>query len=150
MKYQIINTQGWSWEQLAPYGPDLTAAMKQLEDRFPHDITVKHLALECMTGKRILWLILDENDGFVSFCCTVDTTNEATGAKVTTLTSHAGAEGLECADAMCAVIEKWAFDRGSEYTAAEGRRGWGRRLQKNGYREYAVIWRKPRPIEEAA
>ena len=149
MKYQVINTQGWSWEKLAPYGPKITAAMKQLEEKFPDDLTMMSLALECFSGKRVLWLILDEEGEFVSFCCTIDTVNEATGKKVTTLTSHAGAEGLDCCDTMCAVIEKWAFDRGADFCAAEGRRGWGRSLQQNGYREYCVVWRKPRHVEEA-
>lgn len=148
MKYQIINTSGWSFDQLAPYGAAITAAMRQLAEKFPDDVTVAQLAHECMIGARQLWLILDEEGEFLSFCCTSTHTIPGTDVKVVTLTSHAGAEGLDCCPEMCRVIEAWAAEQGADYTAAEGRRGWGRELMKQGYREYAVIWRKP--VERAA
>lgn len=151
MMFQIVNTTDWTYEQLAPYGEAVTAAMRQLEERFPDDVTVKQLAHECLTGARQLWLILDQGGGeFVSFCCTSSHTIEGTGKKVVTLTSHAGALGLDCCDDMCRVIEAWAWEQGADMTAVEGRRGWARALAKNGYREYAVIFRKPRPAEEVA
>lgn len=148
MKYQIVLTAGWPPEKFAPYGPAVTTAMKQLADKFPADVTVQQLAIECMTGQRQLWLILDENDAFVSFCCTAERTVDGVGTKIVTLTSHAGAEGLDCCAEMCRVIEAWAKERGADYTAAEGRRGWGRELAKQGYREYCVVWRKP--VERAS
>lgn len=148
MSYQIINVSDWTYDRLAPYGQAITAAMKQLAEKFPEDVNVAQLAHECLTGVRQLWLILDEADKFVSFCCTGVQTIAGTGKKVVTLTSHAGAEGLDCCAEMCRVIEAWAAEQGADYTAAEGRRGWGRELAKHGYREYAVIWRKP--VERAA
>lgn len=148
MNYQILNTCAWTYDQLAPYGQAITGAMKKLADKFPADVSVAALAHECLIGERQLWLILDEAGAFVSFCCTSIKTIDATGTKVVTLTSHAGAEGLDCCAEMCRVIEAWAAEQGADYTAAEGRRGWGRELSKHGYREYAVIWRKP--VERAA
>jgi hypothetical protein len=141
--YRIINTSAWTFDELAPYGAAITAAMKQLADKFPEDVTVAQLASECLTGARQLWLILDGAGAFVSFCCTSINTIAGTGKKVVTLTSHAGAEGLDCCADMCRVIEAWAKEQGAQFTAAEGRRGWGRELARHGYREYAVIWRKP-------
>lgn len=137
-----MNTQDWSFDRLAPYTRQITAAMKQLHEKFPQDIDVKALALECATGVRQLWLILDENEAFISFCCT-SVQNAPTGLKIVTLSTHAGAEGLDCVQDMCATIEAWAVEQGADFTAAEGRRGWGRALRKHGYEEYAVIWRKP-------
>lgn len=146
--YQIVNTADWSYDQLAPYGRDITAAMRKLAEKFPQDVSVAALAHECLTGQRQLWLILDASTGsepgaFVSFCATAVNTVDATGTKIVTLTSHAGAEGLPCVADMCRVIEAWAKEQGAQFTAAEGRRGWGRELARHGYREYAVIWRKP-------
>lgn len=148
MKYQIVNTSGWELDQLLPYGTALTAAMKQLAEKFPADVNVKQLMHEFVVGDRQLWLILDEEGEFVSFCATAERTVDGIGTKIVTLTSHAGAEGLDCCEEMCRVIEAWAKERGADYTAAEGRRGWGRELAKQGYREYAVIWRKP--VERAS
>lgn len=142
MKYRIVNTSGWEWDRLAPYTRDITAAMKMLAERFPDDVTTESLARECILGSRQLWLVLD-GEAFVSFCLTQVRTIDATGRKVVTLTSHAGDAGLDCVPDMCREIEAWAKDQGADFTAAEGRRGWGRALAREGYREYAVVWRKP-------
>lgn len=140
--YSVVNTQEWSWEQLAPYTRDITAAMRLLAERFPEDVTVQSLGQDIVTGLRQLWLIL-EGDRFVSFCLTNVRTIDATGVKVVTLTTHAGEAGIDCVPQMCAVIEAWAKEQGAQFTAAEGRRGWARALAKQGYREHAVIFRKP-------
>lgn len=143
MTYRVVNTQDWQWEQLAPFTKDVTAAMKKLADKFPEDVTVQSLGQDIVTGVRQLWLILDEKDRFVSFCLTNVRTVDATGVKVVTLTSHAGEAGINCVPEMCSQIEAWAKDQGAQFTAAEGRRGWSKALAKQGYREYAVIFRKP-------
>lgn len=140
---KVVSTQDWSWEQLSPYTRDITAAMKKLAAKFPDDVSVEHLGKEIVLGKRQLWLILDDDDKFVSFCLTQTHTVEATGKKVVTLTSHAGEEGLSCVPEMCRVIEGYAKEQGADMTAAEGRRGWARELKKRGYTEYATIFRKP-------
>lgn len=147
MTYQVVNTSGWDYERLAPYTRDITAAMHLLAEKFPADVDVPTLAQEIIHGQRQLWLILD-GEKFVSFCLTQTSTIQGTNTKIVTLTTHAGAEGLDCVDDMCREIEAWAKGQGAEYTAAEGRRGWGRALTKRGYREYAVVWRKP--VEVAA
>lgn len=143
MSYQIVNTEHWKYDQIAPFGPAITRAFHQLEKKFPHDVKAEALARECILGERQLWLILDEDGAFVSICLTHIKTVDATGTKIVTLTSHAGAEGLSCVPDMCSVIEAWAKEQGAHYTAAEGRRGWTRELAKQGYREYAVVFRKP-------
>jgi hypothetical protein len=142
MTFKVINTTTWSYEQIAPYGKAITAAMKKLADKFPDDMTVESLAQECMTGSQQLWLILDENDAFVSFCLTQIRTVDSTGKKVVTLTNMAGDEGLKVAGAMCDAIHAWSDEIGADLTAAVGSRAWGRVLKERGYREYAVIFRR--------
>lgn len=143
MKYRVVNTQHWDYEQLAPYTKQITSYFKKLADRFPDDLTVQSIGMECIAGARQLWLIFDERNEMVAVCMTQMRTIDATGKKVVTLSSHAGEVGLECVEAMCATIEAWAAEQGADLTAAEGRRGWGRELAKHGYREYCVVWRKP-------
>jgi len=142
MTYRVVNTSTWTFEQLSPYGKAITAAMRKLADKFPDDMTVESLAQECFSGSQLLWLILDENDEFVAFCLTKETTVDATGKKVVTLTNMAGEEGLKVAGAMCDAIHAYCDEIGADLTAAVGSRAWGRVLKDYGYREYAVIFRR--------
>lgn len=142
MAFQVLNTQDWSFDRLAPYTKDITAAMHKLAERFPYDVDVPTLANEIMSGHRVLWLILDADNRFVSFCLTCTTVASGTNTKIVTLTSHAGAEGLACVPDMCRVIEEYAAEQGADMSAAEGRRGWARELAKHGYEEYCVVFRK--------
>lgn len=142
MKYRVVCTQDWDYEQIAPYTKQITAYFKKLADQFPHDLTVQSIGMECISGARQLWLIFDGDD-MVAVCMTQMRTVDATGTKIVTLTSHAGDEGLACVPDMCRVIEKWAAEQGADFTAAEGRIGWKRPLEKQGYKLYAAVFRKP-------
>jgi hypothetical protein len=147
MTFRVVNTQSWDYEQLAPYTRQITAYFRKLVDHFPEDLTVQSIGMECIAGARQLWLVFDDEE-MVAVCMTQIRTIDATGTKIVTLSSHAGDAGLDCVPDMCRTIEAWAAEQGANFTAAEGRRGWGRELAKQGYREYAVVWRKP--IERAA
>lgn len=143
MSYRIENTQEWSYEQLAPYTKQITAYFKKLADKFPDDLTVESLGRECIMGVRQLWLIFDDKDNLAAVCMTQVRTIDVTGKKIVTLTGHVGDEGLSCVPDMCRVIEQWSADQGADFTAAEGRRGWHKALKREGYEEYATVWRKP-------
>jgi hypothetical protein len=140
MKVEL--TTDWPAERFAPYGPAITAAMTKLADKFPDDCTLESLAKECIDGAQQLWLILDDDDGFVSFCMTNIKTIDATGKKIVTLTNMAGERWAECADAMVAAIHPWCDEVGADLTSSIGSRAWLRALKKHGYYEYAVILRR--------
>lgn len=140
---KVVNTSDWNYERLAPYSKQITAYFKKLADKFPADLTVQSIAMECITGGRQLWLVFDDKDEMVAVCMTQVRTIDATGKKIVTLSTHAGDEGLSCVPAMCAEIEKWAAEQGAHFTAAEGRIGWKRALEKQGYTLYAAVFRKP-------
>jgi hypothetical protein len=135
-------TTEWPPEKFAPYGEAVTAAMKKLADKFPDDCTLESLANDCLAGEQQLWLILDDDGTFVSFCMTGIKTVDATGKKIVTLTNMAGERWEECADAMVATIHPWCAEMGADLTAAIGSRAWLRALKKHGYHEYAVIFRR--------
>lgn len=147
MKYRIELTRDWPAEKFEPYGPAVTAAMKKLADRFPEDVSVKGLADEILSGTRDLWLILDGEDQFVSFVATSIHVVNHTGMKVCTITSLGGDAGLDCVDDCIPTIEEWAWSQGVDMCGVEGREGWRKPLARNGYRPYAVIYRKPRPAD---
>lgn len=135
-------TTSWPWEKFAPYGPAVTAAMNKLQKRFPREVSVAHLAREIQQGKRQLWLILDDDDKFVSYVLTNIQTNDATGLKTLIIPSFAGEEGEACV-ALIGALEAWGRDQGCDEVLIYGRQGWKRSVAKEGYAMHMAIFRKP-------
>ena len=134
-------TTDWSPERFAPYGADVTAAMRKLRDRFPREVTVEHLAEEIIAGKRQLWLILDD-DRFVAFVLTEIQTNDATGLKTLFIPDFAGDQGAATVH-LIGTIEQWGREQGCDESVLAGRRGWKPSVSREGYREHMTIFRKP-------
>ena len=68
--------------------------MHKLVARFPREVTIKSLAEDIITGKQVLWLIL-EGDEFRSFVLTEIKHNPATDIKTSFVTSLAGEDGID-------------------------------------------------------
>jgi hypothetical protein len=135
-------TTDWSPERFAPYGPALTAAMRKLQERFPREVTVEHTAKEIIGGKRQLWLILDDDDRFISFVLTQIQIDEATGLRSLVLPAFAGEEGVATVH-LIGAIEAWGKSQGCDETVLYGRLGWKRAVAKEGYDLDVAIYRKP-------
>ena len=144
---RIVLTSDWSFDDLAPYTKQITAAMKKMAERFPKDCTVESLAGECLNGSKHLWLILDDEDKFMSFVLTEMRTVDATGHKMISVTALAGDDGLDSTP-LIAEIEKWGAENGAKECIVAGRRGWARELKKQGYESNVVLFRKD--LEETA
>jgi len=134
-------TDSWSPEKFAPYGASVTAAMRKLQERFPREVTVEHLAREIIEGKRQCWLFLDDDDRFISFVLTSIEVNNANGLKTLHIPSYAGEEGAACVP-LIGKIEDWARSKGCDAVLVYGRRGWKRPLAKEGYAEDMCLFRK--------
>lgn len=141
MKLDIHLTQDWPFERLAKYGPDITAAMKKLVDRFPNEMTLKSLAEDIITGKNQLWLILDEQENFKAFVTSEIKVNDATGYKTVLLLELAGDGGIDLVP-MIAKVEAWAVSIGAKALTPIGREGWRKPLAKLGYKTDLVLYRK--------
>lgn len=139
MKIEL--TTDWPLERLAVYGPQITAAMRKLVERFPDDFTVKGLMGDLISGKAQLWLILDDDDAFMAFVMTEIRVNEATGHRHLVLSELAG-EGGEGVVEMITPIEQWAVGQGITDIRPVGREGWKRALRKMGYRVDICLFRK--------
>lgn len=139
MKVEL--TTDWPYEKMASYGADVTAAMRKLVEKFPHQFTVEALAQDVIEGRNQLWLILDEDDAFKAFVMTEIFTNKATGEKSVLLTEGAGEGGPALAQAL-PVIEKWAIEQGADSVLPMARRGWEREIAKYGYKPEFVRFRK--------
>jgi hypothetical protein len=139
MKIEL--TTDWPLERLAGYGPQITAAMRKLVERFPTELTVKSLMGDLMSGKAQLWLIMDDDDGFIAFVMTEIRMNEATGHRHVVLSELAGGGGVDVVP-MIQPIERWAREQGITDIRPVGREGWKRALKKMGYRVDICLFRK--------
>jgi hypothetical protein len=140
MKVEL--TSNWSPERFAPYGAAVTGAMRKLAERFPREVRIEHLAQEVVSGKRQLWLILDDDDHFVSFVLTEIQVNDATGLKTLVIPSFAGEEGAGTVP-LIGALENWAREQGCDEVMVWGRLGWKKPLAKQGYSLDLAIFRKP-------
>lgn len=140
MSYKVLLTRDWPVDQFANYGADITAAMRKLAERFPLDVTVEGLARACIAGERDLWVVLDENDRFVSFCCTSIQTMNDTGVRICYVSSLAGEAGGALVPALCETLIPWAREQGCSHLRPEGRLGWWKHLKPHGFEVYATIF----------
>ncbi|MGU3399230.1 hypothetical protein ACLBWS_05725 [Brucellaceae bacterium D45D] len=144
MALKIINTQDWTIDQIAPYGRDLTAAMKKLCERFPDDLTVESIMADVIKGKNQLWLILDDDDAFKAFVTTEIFVSDFTGKKRLHLCDLGGEGGVYLAD-LVLELEKFAQSQGITEIHAMGRFGWQKQLAKHGY--HPLVFRYGKELE---
>lgn len=147
MTLTIHNTTDWSFERIASYGPQITAAFRKLVERFPNDMTLKSLADEVMSGRQQLWLILD-GDEFKSFLTTEIKVNDYTKHKTCHLLNLAGEGGQDLA-LLIKDVEAWAIEQGADEIIPICRAGFKRPLENLGYRMDVSFFRKPLKKEAA-
>lgn len=140
MSLSIHYTGDWEYERVAAYGPQITASMKKLAERFPKDVSVPALFDEITSGARQLWLILDGEE-FKSFMLSEVKNNPFTGNRSVMLTSLAGEGGEELAT-LIGDVEKWAAENNITDVIPVGRYGWKRELAKLGYKMDVCLFRK--------
>lgn len=140
MTLSIHLTQDWTWEKVAQYGPDITAAIRKLVDRFPHLMSVKSVGEDIFSGKNQLWLIL-EGEEFRSFVLSEIKVGLETGRKTVMLTELAGEGGLDIVP-LIADIEEWAKSIGASEIRPVGRLGWRKALAKQGYSTDLCMYHK--------
>lgn len=138
---KIVLTTDWTFEQLAPYTKQITAAIHKLQQRFPRDVVPSHLVHEIEIGKRQLWLILTDDDEFVSFVLTEVQIADATGLKTLLIPDFAGHEGASTVH-LIGELEKWGKEQGCDDCQPCGRFGWKRPLEAEGYKVHMVVYRK--------
>lgn len=137
---EVVNTSDWSLEQVSRYGVDITAALRKLVDRFPHDLTMESVRDELFAGTHQLWLLLD--DGRFEACALTEVKhNTATDRKSVLLTQLAGEFSADLVP-LVEAIEDWARSIGANDVRPVGRLGWRKALAKCGYDPIACYYRK--------
>jgi hypothetical protein len=140
MTQKIVLTSDWSLEEIMPYSPQITAALKKLKDRFPEDGTMESMAQDIMNGAIHLWLALDDEE-FRGVVLTTIKTIEATGYRALLVVGAAGDDGIEFTNQL-QTIEDWAKDQGLNSCQPVGRIGWKKPLSTLGYEIDRVVYRK--------
>lgn len=134
----LVNTEDWTYDQIAAHGAEITAGLKAYADTFPDEVTVHGLFEDIISGAFNLWLVMEGDD----VRCVVLTKIEQsthTGMKKLQVVAMGGTEGV-IATPMIDQIEAFAKDRGCKKMHIFARKGWGRILRKHGYDgEYAVV-----------
>lgn len=137
---RVENTSAWSFEQLSPYTARITALFRRLQEQFPDDVTAEMLVRECVTGNRILWLVLDGGD--LKAVCTTKIQPTETGRKIAALMDLCGDDMKVWIDPVCDALQGWAAEIGADLMSVEGRGGWAPVMKRLGFREQARLWRK--------
>ena len=140
MTQELLLTSDWSLDRLLPYGPQITAAMRKLRERFPEDATMESMARDMFSGEIQLWLML-EDEQFKGVVFTAVKEVPATGYKTVVVTGLAGEDGVDLCGHISA-IEAWATEIGAKSVTPVGRQGWKRPLAKLGYAVDRVTYRK--------
>jgi len=140
MAYQLHLTTNWSFDEMAPFGEDMTKAMAKLAARFPDDIDLMELSRQIADGQTQLWLILDEKKQFIAFL-TSQMEITPTGKKRLLLMDLAGRGGVDLCD-LLETIEDWARAQGAVAICPLGRPGWDRALKKQGYKKLIIRYGK--------
>ncbi len=142
-RYHIVNASQWPLDQLAPHMSEVLREMGRLAKRYPKDVTTAALFQEFLSGKKTLWLVLDEW-AFVAMAMTTVKTVDSTGTRVFTLCDLAGRDVTKFADDLTTAMEDSAAQNDCSIIAVEGRAGWEKFLKPRGYRPHAILFRKSR------
>lgn len=130
-----------SWEQVQTHVPAIKAHFEKLVKRFPTDVTVQSLLHDVLEGGKELWLILD-GDKVLATALTRLEVIDATGVKILRMMDLAGDNIAAWAEPLEEAMTAYGDEHGVDYRAVEGRSGWGRVIEKFGYRKHATLWRK--------
>lgn len=142
MTVKVVDTSSWLPFQLDPYWPDIFAALLKLKAKCPEQVSISYLIAQWASGKRKLWLVLDEADKFMAFAMTEVELNLATGRKFVTLKDMAGEGVIQAKDEICAALEAYAKSEGITDMFIQGLEPWKRVTKQHGYAVQTVFLKK--------
>lgn len=137
---QVFLTTSWDKERIAPYLEDIIACFNEYVERFKDEITLQGLIEEICTGKKQLWLVLDDEDRFLA-AVTTQIQQTVLGKKRALICECSGKGILDQVDNL-KVAEDWARENGASEIEILGRLGWKRALSKQGYGITMLYYRK--------
>lgn len=137
---KVYLTTSWDMERIAPYLEDIIASFRAYVERFKHEITLQDLIEAICTGKKQLWLVLDDDERFLA-AVTTQIQQTVLGKKRALICECSGKGILDQVDNL-QVAEDWARENGAFEIEILGRLGWKRALTKQGYGITMLYYRK--------
>ncbi|WP_208442423.1 hypothetical protein [Bartonella raoultii] len=137
---QIVLTTSWDRERIAPYLEEILASFRAYVERFKHEVTLQELIEAICSGKKQLWLVLDDEDQFLA-AVTTQIQQTVLGKKRALICECSGKGVLDLVDNL-KVAEDWARENGAFEIEILGRLGWKRALDKQGYGITMLYYRK--------
>ncbi|WP_375638650.1 MULTISPECIES: hypothetical protein [unclassified Bartonella] len=137
---KVFLTTSWDMERIAPYLEDIIASFRKYVERFKHEITLQELLEAICSGKKQLWLVLDDDERFLA-AFTTQIQQTVLGKKRALICECSGKGILDLVDNL-QVAEDWARENGASEMEILGRLGWKRALTKQGYSIGMLYYRK--------
>ncbi|UNF43009.1 hypothetical protein MNL08_04080 [Bartonella krasnovii] len=137
---KVYLSTSWDLERIAPYFEEILASLSAYVERFKHEVTLQELIEAICTGKKQLWLVLDEDEGFLA-AVTTQIQKTVLGKKRALICECSGKGVLDQIENL-KVVEDWARDNGAFEIEILGRLGWKRTLDKQGYRVEMLYYKK--------
>ncbi|WP_175868717.1 hypothetical protein [Bartonella gabonensis] len=137
---KVYLTSSWDMERIAPYFEEIFASLSAYVERFKHEVTLQNLIEAICTGKKQLWLVLDDDERFLA-AFTTQIQETVLGKKRALICECSGKGVLDQIDNL-KVVEDWARENGAFEIEILGRLGWKRALDKQGYGITMLYYRK--------
>lgn len=137
---KVFLTTTWDIERIAPYLEDIIASFREYVERFKDEITLQGLIEEICSGKKQLWVVLDDEDRFLA-AVTTQIQQTVLGKKRALICECSGKGILDQVNNL-KVAEDWARENGASEIEILGRLGWKRALTKQGYGITMLYYRK--------
>ncbi|WP_273760863.1 hypothetical protein [Bartonella sp. ML70XJBT.G] len=137
---KVYLTSSWDLERIAPYFDEILSSLSAYVERFKHEVTLPELIEAICSGKKQLWLILDDEDQFLA-AVTTQLQYTALGKKRALICECSGKGVLDLVDNL-QFAEDWARENGAFEIEILGRLGWKRALEKQGYGIDMLYYRK--------
>lgn len=137
---KVYLTTSWAMERIAPYLEEVIASFRAYVERFKHEITLQELIEAICSGKKQLWLVLDDDERFLA-AVTTQIQQTVLGKKRALICECSGKGVLDQVDNL-QVAEDWARENGAFEIEILGRLGWKRALDRQGYGIDMLYYRK--------
>ncbi|WP_273755688.1 hypothetical protein [Bartonella sp. MM73XJBT.G] len=137
---KVYLTSSWDLERIAPYFEEILASLRAYVERFKHEMTLQELLEAICTGKKQLWLVLDDDERFLA-AVTTQIQETVLGKKRALICECSGKDVLDQIENL-KVVEDWARENSAFEIEILGRLGWKRALNKQGYGIGMLYYRK--------
>lgn len=137
---QVVLTTSWDRTRIASYLEEIIASFCQYVEHFKHEITLQELIEAICSGKKQLWLVLDDEEQFLA-ALTTQIEQTILGKRRVVICECSGQGVLSLVDNL-KFIEDWAIENGALEMEILGRLGWKRALSKQGYGVEMIYYRK--------